>query len=190
MRRITFIYKLDFPADNDRKPSDGIVWLYRVTASCDLIMWLHRVIATYACIAGLHHVTASCDCIVWLHRVTSSCDCIVWLHRYITTVMEFLLVCTNIRTTDFNLSCELLLDSFCDFQNGPAFPRQCVRNSTGFCIQKGSSSNYVAPSTSVCTTVHRSTWLNYAYRSPHSRDVVICDRLHMIRQPLRTGDVY
>ena len=96
----------------------------------------------------------------------------------LTTVMEFLLVCTNISTTDFNLSCKLPLDSFSDFQNGPAFPKPCVRNSTGSPIQKGSSSNYVAPSTSVCTTVHRSTWLNYAYRSPHSRDVVICDRLH------------
>ena len=89
------------------------------------------------------------------------------------------LECTNISTTDFNLSCELPLDSFCDFQNGPAFPRPCVRNYTGSLIQKGSSSNYVASSTSVCTTVHRSTWLNYAYRSPHSRDVAICDRLHM-----------
>ena len=98
----------------------------------------------------------------------------------LTTVMEFLLVCTNISTTDFNLSCELPLDSFCDFQNGPAFPRPCVRNYTGSLIQKGSSSNYVAPSTSVCTTVHRSTWLNYAYRSPHSRDVAICDRLHVV----------
>ena len=105
------------------------------------------------------------------------------VHSYtvdLTTVMEFLLVCTNISTTDFNLSCELPLDSFCDFQNGPAFPRPCVWNSTGSLIQKGSSSNYVAPSTSVCTTVHRSTWSNYAYRSPHSRDVAICDRLHTV----------
>ena len=29
--------------------------------------------------------------------------------------------CTNISTTDFSLSCELPLDLFCDFQNGPAF---------------------------------------------------------------------
>ena len=56
--------------------------------------------------------------------------------------------------------------------------RPCTRNSTGSLIQKWSSSNYVAPSTSVCTTVRRSTWLNYVYRSPRSRDVVICDRLH------------
>ena len=61
------------------------------------------------------------------------------------------------QQTDFNLSCELPLDSFCDFQNGPAFPRPCVRNYTSSLIQKGSSSNYVAPSTSVCTTVHRCT---------------------------------
>ena len=41
------------------------------------------------------------------------------VHSYtvdLTTVMEFLLVCTNISTTDFNLSCELPLGSFCDFQ--------------------------------------------------------------------------
>ena len=40
------------------------------------------------------------------------------VHSYtvdLTTVMEFLLVCTNISTIDFNLSCELPLDSFCDF---------------------------------------------------------------------------
>ena len=83
-----------------------------------------------------------------------------------------------ISTTDFNLSCELPLDSFCDFQNGPAFPRPCVRNSTGSLFQKGSISNYAALSTSVCTTVPRSTWSNYAFRSPCSRDVVICGRLH------------
>ena len=92
--------------------------------------------------------------------------------------MEFLLVCTNISTTDFNLSCELPLNSFWDFQNGPAFPRPCVTNSTGSLIQKGSSSNYVAPSMSVCTTVHSSTGLNYAYWSPRSWDVVIWNQLH------------
>ena len=62
------------------------------------------------------------------------------VHSYtvdLTTVMEFLLVCTNISTTDFNLSCELPLDSFCDFQNGPAFPRPCIRNYTGSLTQKG-----------------------------------------------------
>ena len=96
----------------------------------------------------------------------------------LTTEMEFLLVCTNVSTTDFNLSCELPLDSFWDFQNGPEFPRPCATNSTGSSIHKGSISNYVEPSTSVCTTARRSTWLNYAYRLPRSRDSVICDRLH------------
>ena len=37
----------------------------------------------------------------------------------------------RVKMTGFNMSCELPLDPFCDFQNGPAFPRPCETNSTG-----------------------------------------------------------
>ena len=113
----------------------------------------------------INHVTRTCFYHLRQLHVRSPLTQLILLclHSYtvdLTTVMEFLLVCTNISTTDFNLSCELPLDSFCDFQNGPAFPRPCVTNSTGSLIQKGSSSNYVALSTSVCTAVHRSAVLD------------------------------
>ena len=131
-----------------------------------LVLWLTM---TYHCnvTSTTSHEHASTTCVNYVSSAVHSPLIqliLLCVHSYtvdLTTVMEFLLVCTNISTTDFNLSCELPLDSFCDFQNGPTFPRPCVGNSTGFLIQKGSSSNYVAPSTSVCTTVHRSTWLNW-----------------------------
>ena len=153
-------------------------------------LWLTT---TYHCnvMSTTSHEHASITCVNYVSSAVRSPLIqliLLCVHSYtvnLTTVMEFLLVCTNISTTDFNLSSELPLDSFRNFQNGPAFPRPCETNPTGSLIQKGSISNYVAPSTSVCTTAHRSTWLNYAYRSPRSRDIVICDRLHMATSSYR-----
>ena len=129
----------------------------------DLSLQCHVNHVTWTCFYHLRQLRVICRSLT----VDTAHSLVRALVYDLTTVMEFLLVCTNISTTDFNLSCELPLDSFCQFQNGPAFSRPCVTNSTGSLIQKGSSSNYVAPSTSVCTTVHRSTWLNYAMLPGH-----------------------
>ena len=89
----------------------------------------------------------------------------------------------------FNRYCELPPDSYCVFENGPVFLRQCATNSNDSPIWDELNSNFAAQSrvnySSKClTSVQQRTVVLVRTlpnsQSPSFRDVVIFDRLHPV----------